>query len=272
MACGGRSGGGVSGRFRSSVASRKPLTDRHRQQQQAEQPEPCQEAADAPVTALDQQPDHGDKHQGNRRHQQRGRHFLERHSAWSPGASARRLARAAQPVQHLARGRRADAPAQASPRVVRDSAGEPVEWRISPARGGRWRASSRVPASSAMTRASSSTEVAMPVQTLNTGASGGREPHRRQQRRDDIGDVDEVARLPAVAEDVDRRAAADALAEDRDHAGIGRARVLARPVHVEEAQPDGGDAVHVAGDAGMQLAAKLVGAVGGERATFGRLR
>ena len=98
-----------------------------------------------------------------------------------------------------------------------------------------------------------------------------REPHRRQQRRDDIGDVDEVAGLPAVAKNVDRRAAANALAEDRDHAGIGRARVLARSIHIEEAQPDGRDAVHMAGDAGMQFAAELVGAVGGERPAFGRL-
>ena len=71
----------------------------------------------------------------------------------------------------------------------------------------------------------------------------------------------EVAGLAAVAVDGDGGAAADPLAEDGDHPGIGRPRVLARPVDVEEAEPDGGNAVNVAGDAGVQLAAQLIGAI-----------
>ena len=75
--------------------------------------------------------------------------------------------------------------------------------------------------------------------------------------------MDEIPCLASVAEDGDGRAVPDPLAEDGDDAGIGRFRILARTVDVEEAQPDGGDAVDVAGDAGVQLAAELVGAVGG---------
>ena len=123
-----------------------------------------------------------------------------------------------------------------------------------------------------MVCARSSTLVGVPVQTLNTGASGGRVARiAGEQRGDDIGDEDEVAGLFAVAEHLDRRAAPTPLAEDRDHAGIGRARVLARAVDVEETQAGGRDAVHVAGHAGVQLAGVFVGAVGGERAAFGVL-
>src|SRR5580658_507197 len=94
-------------------------------------------------------------------------------------------------------------------------------------------------------------------------------PLRGAQRGDHVGDRNEVARLQTVAEHLDRRTAPQPLAEDRDDAGIGRARVLPWAVDVEEAQPDRRDVMDVARDHGVQLAAVFVGAVGGER-TFWR--
>jgi hypothetical protein len=86
-----------------------------------------------------------------------------------------------------------------------------------------------------------------------------------------VRDVDEVPCLRAVAEDLDRRATGKPVAEDGNDAGIGRARVLPRAVHVEEPEPGRGNAVNMGTDRGVQLAAELVGAVRGQRPRGGAL-
>ena len=70
---------------------------------------------------------------------------------------------------------------------------------------------------------------------LRPRAAGVKPRHRREQGGDDVGDRNEVARLAAVAEHADRGATPQLGGEDRDHAGIGGARILARAEHVEEA-------------------------------------
>ena len=69
------------------------------------------------------------------------------------------------------------------------------------------------------------------------GRGGGGQRVRGDEVGNDVGNVDEVAGLPAIA--VDR----DAPREDADDPGIGGGWVLPRPIDVEEAQADGGDAV-----------------------------
>src|SRR6185437_16304664 len=61
--------------------------------------------------------------------------------------------------------------------------------------------------------------------------------HRGEQRRHDIGDIDEIANLLAVAEDPDPGPGAQPVAEDGDDAGIGRGRILARAEDVEKRKP-----------------------------------
>ena len=60
-----------------------------------------------------------------------------------------------------------------------------------------------------------------------------------QVRCDDVVDVREVARLPAVVEDRHRLAGGDRRDEERHDSGVLRARVLSRPEHVEVAENDG---------------------------------
>ena len=50
---------------------------------------------------------------------------------------------------------------------------------------------------------------------------GRPQPHRSEQCRDDIANIDEIPRLAAIPEHFDRRAATYAFAEDRDDTGIG---------------------------------------------------
>ena len=72
---------------------------------------------------------------------------------------------------------------------------------------------------------------------------GGVGLERQQQALHDVLDVDEVAALAAVLEDHRRLAVQQPAAEDGGHAGVGVGQRLARPVDVEEAEGDGGDAV-----------------------------
>src|SRR5215217_6790104 len=79
---------------------------------------------------------------------------------------------------------------------------------------------------------------------------------RGEQGVDDIADVDEVARLAAVAEDRRRLAARHPLEEDRDDPAL-EPRVLARPVLVREPEHDVARAVHAVPAAEVLLAAEL---------------
>ena len=71
----------------------------------------------------------------------------------------------------------------------------------------------------------------MPVPTLKTPPSCA---SAASAARDDVADVDVVARLPAVAEDLRRPSVAQQPHEDRDDAGLA-VRLLPRPVDVAEA-------------------------------------
>ena len=83
---------------------------------------------------------------------------------------------------------------------------------------------------------------------------------------DDVGDVDEVARLLAVSVDRRRLPAADALEEDRDDTSLERRR-LPRPVHVREAERDVAGAEQPVPPREVLLAGQLREAVWGDRAT-----
>ena len=75
----------------------------------------------------------------------------------------------------------------------------------------------------------------MPVPTLKVPPS---RLARREQRTDDVGDVDEVPRLLAVAVDEGLLAGRHSLEEDRDHAAFERGG-LSRAVDVREAKRGG---------------------------------
>src|SRR5579862_5376236 len=107
-----------------------------------------------------------------------------------------------------------------------------------------------------------------PRADVEDGRGGRTPPHRGDEGRHRVLDKDEVAGLRSVAEDVDRLAAPYPVAEDRDDAGIGRFGVLSRPVYIEEAQPDRGDAVQLGGDSRVQLAAVFVGGIGRRGSLF----
>ena len=76
---------------------------------------------------------------------------------------------------------------------------------------------------------------------------------------DHVGDVHEVARLAAVAVDGHGLAGRGGRQKAADHTGIGRAGVLPRPVHVEEAQAHGGQLAGVGG-VGADLLGRQLGA------------
>ena len=84
--------------------------------------------------------------------------------------------------------------------------------------------------------------------------------HGFDQRRHRVGDIDEIARLRAVAENGHVPSLGQLLAEIRHHPGIGRMRALARAEHVEEAQARRRHAVGGCRDMRVQLAARFVGA------------
>src|SRR6266851_3707815 len=78
--------------------------------------------------------------------------------------------------------------------------------------------------------------------------------HGENKRADHVADIDEIASLATIAQDIDVLPARDAIAEDRDDTGIGRPRILAWPVDIEEPQPGGRHAVDGAGHSRMMLA------------------
>ena len=88
---------------------------------------------------------------------------------------------------------------------------------------------------------------------------------------DEIADVDVVARLLAVAEDLRRLALAQLAAEDRDDARLA-VRVLARAVDVAEAQRHRRKPVEAVVEAEVALGAELALPVGGHRQRLDGLR
>src|SRR5689334_6105736 len=73
-----------------------------------------------------------------------------------------------------------------------------------------------------------------------------------------VADIDEVSGLLTVAVQYQCFAASRPFREDRDHPGIGRVRILAWTEDIEEAQPEGGDAMHGPCYLRMQLRTELV--------------
>src|SRR5690606_26048945 len=78
-----------------------------------------------------------------------------------------------------------------------------------------------------------------------------------------VMDADEVALLLAVLEDQGRPAVQDAGGEDGEHAGVGVLERLPRPIGVEEAQRDRGDAVGAPRDQAKPLLVVLAQRVHG---------
>ena len=93
----------------------------------------------------------------------------------------------------------------------------------------------------------------------------------RRAARDDVADVDEVARLLAVAEDGVASPRRQPLEEDRDDAALERGR-LARPVDVGEAQDDVARAVDAVPAGEVLLGAELRDPVRRERPSRRRPR
>ena len=94
-----------------------------------------------------------------------------------------------------------------------------------------------------------------------------RDGRRRRARgeqvgRHDVVDIGEVARLRAVAVDLQRLALDAPEDEARDHRGVLALGVLAGPEHVEVAQADGLDTEEAAPDGGVDLAGDLGGRIG----------
>jgi hypothetical protein len=87
----------------------------------------------------------------------------------------------------------------------------------------------------------------------------------REQKADDVRDVNEIPQLLAVPIDPQRPSAGKEIREDRDYAGIIGPGVGARTVDIEETQPDRRNAVHDAGEARMQLASELIRRIGAHR-------
>src|SRR5262249_60275844 len=76
-------------------------------------------------------------------------------------------------------------------------------------------------------------------------ARGGGRARGEDVRLDDVVDIREVARLTAVAVDLQQLAAQRPENEAGDHRRVFRGRVLAWAEHVEIAQADGFDAVEL---------------------------
>jgi len=98
------------------------------------------------------------------------------------------------------------------------------ESRTSPARGSAWRGTMRVPKRSLRAATSSSRgDAGSPCRRCRPGR---RLPGRLlliHERVDDVGDVNEIARLQAVAEDGRDASLGQGLHEDGDDAGVGLA-------------------------------------------------
>ena len=99
---------------------------------------------------------------------------------------------------------------------------------------------------------------------LNTGAvvlaaGSAREGGNR------IADIDKVADLLPIAEDLNGLAAGESIGEKRNNTRVGRPRILARTVQIEEAQSDRRDAIQRTGNTRVKLASAFVGGVGAQR-------
>jgi hypothetical protein len=90
-------------------------------------------------------------------------------------------------------------------------------------------------------------------------------PQRSAKRADGIADIREIADLLAIAKDLDGFAVSQPIGKNRNHTGIWRARILSRAVEIEETQSERRYSVHRSGYPGVQLAPKLVGAIGAKR-------
>lgn len=86
--------------------------------------------------------------------------------------------------------------------------------------------------------------------------------HGRAQSADRVGDIHEVPRLFAIAENLETPAEVDAIHQDRNHAGIGRRGVLARAVNIEWPKTKGRQASRFARSARAAFAIELVYTVG----------
>src|SRR5215471_10886342 len=84
------------------------------------------------------------------------------------------------------------------------------------------------------------------------------------ESRDGIADIGEITDLLAVAEDLYRLAASQAIGENRNHPRILRPRILSWPVEVEKAQAERRYSVHRAGNPRVKLARTLVGTIHAE--------
>src|SRR5215469_7834955 len=83
----------------------------------------------------------------------------------------------------------------------------------------------------------------------------------RALQRAETADIGEITDLLAVAEDLYRLAASQAIGENRHHPGILRPRILSWPVEVEKAQAERRYSMHRAGNPRVKLASTLVGTI-----------
>ena len=127
----------------------------------------------------------------------------------------------------------------------------------SPSRAGSCRGAWSMPATRAHAACRSATVVSRPVPTLYGPPA---RPTAASSELDDVVDVDEVARLRAVAEDHGRVASRQPLEEDRDDAAL-EPGVLPRPVDVRESEGDVVRAVDAVPAGQVLLAALLRDAV-----------
>ena len=109
------------------------------------------------------------------------------------------------------------------------------------------------------------TLVAFPVQTLNTKALVLAARIARRSAQTASFDKSEIAGLLAITKNLDGIAAKEPVGENRDYAGIWGQRILPRSIKVEEAQSDCRHSMYRAGDAGVEFASILIGAVCTER-------
>ena len=132
--------------------------------------------------------------------------------------------------------------------------------RTSPGLGGAWRTVGSRPEAtpSSVMRRLIEMRVPLPMLKATAHALRGRGP---QVGLDDVGDVDEIARLLAVAEDRERFSPQHLEGEDRNDVAVG-VEPLVRSVHVEVAQADGLELVEFRVREAQLLAAQLGAAVG----------
>ena len=137
-----------------------------------------------------------------------------------------------------------------------------TEWRMSPGRSGSWR--SRDGAAEDVAKdGDQAVEGDRGAGGDVVGADGRRRRGRRKEDRlDDVGNVDEVARLLAVAVEDRPLPGAEGVDEAGDGRGVGAARILAGTVDVEEAQGDGLETVRPPEDGAEVLTGEFRRSVG----------